>query len=85
MSALLPALKTVEVEAVILRIRTRYFGPQLALVPKQKKPQSEYPRTIVPHTSLVPHYDWQPFGCHDNTFKVIVRDEVEHARMLAPR
>ncbi len=34
---------------------------------------------------LVPNYEWQPCGCGEDAFKVTVRDEVEHARMLAPR
>jgi hypothetical protein len=93
-SALLPELRTLERQAAILRLRTRYLGPQLRLVAKEarvKKKQPDYPKSISPHPShivtlgLVPDITWQPWGCMDDTFKVIVRNDAELARPLAPR
>jgi hypothetical protein len=84
--------------AAQLRVKTKLFGPQFRLVYKKeaKVPEKQtypkgYPRSISPHPShvvtlgLVPDYHWEPFGCHDDTFRVVVRNDAELARMLAPR
>jgi hypothetical protein len=96
-STLLPELRTTEITAAQLRLKTRLFGPQFKLVYKKEAKMEKqiypkgYPRSISPHPShvpmlgLVPDYHWEPFGCHDDMFKVVVRDDAELARLLMPR